>query len=43
MNRQLQDKLNAELKELQAAGTYKTFNVLESPMDATVVTERHSG
>jgi glycine C-acetyltransferase len=36
MNQQLQDQLNAELDRLRAAGTYKQFNVLESPMAPVV-------
>jgi glycine C-acetyltransferase len=36
MNAQLQEQLAAELDQLRAAGTYKTFNTLVSPMDAVV-------
>jgi glycine C-acetyltransferase len=36
MNAQLQEQLAAELDQLRAAGTYKSFNTLVSPMDAVV-------
>jgi glycine C-acetyltransferase len=36
MNHQLQEQLAAELEQLRAAGTYKRFNTLASPMDAVV-------
>src|SRR5215216_1845186 len=36
MNEQLQEQLTAELERLRAAGTYKRFNTLQSPMDAVV-------
>jgi glycine C-acetyltransferase len=36
MNKQLQEQLTAELDQLKAAGTYKRFNTLTSPMDAVV-------
>src|ERR1700687_3556777 len=36
MNERLQEQLAAELDQLRAAGTYKRFNVLTSPMDAVV-------
>jgi glycine C-acetyltransferase len=36
MNQQLQEQLAAELDQLRAAGTYKRFNTLTSPMDAVV-------
>jgi glycine C-acetyltransferase len=36
MNEQLQEQLTTELDRLRAAGTYKRFNTLQSPMDAVV-------
>lgn len=36
MNLRLQEQLEAELQHLRDAGTYKTFNCLDSPMDALV-------
>src|SRR5438132_11522396 len=36
MNKQLEEQLAAELDQLRAAGTYKRFNILTSPMDAVV-------
>src|SRR5439155_15263310 len=36
MNERLQEQLGAELDQLRAAGTYKRFNTLTSPMDAVV-------
>lgn len=36
MNERLQEQLAAELDQLRAAGTYKRFNTLTSPMDAVV-------
>src|SRR5436309_8300235 len=36
MNEQLQEQVSKELDQLRAAGTYKRFNVLTSPMDAVV-------
>ncbi|MGV3724965.1 MAG: glycine C-acetyltransferase, partial [Actinomycetota bacterium] len=39
MNQQLQEQLNAELDRLRAAGTYKQFNVLRSPMAPLVEME----
>src|SRR3954452_11270507 len=36
MNELLQEQLGAELDQLRAAGTYKRFNTLTSPMDAGV-------
>src|SRR6266508_281002 len=36
MNEQLQEQLTAELDQLRAAGTYKRFNTLTSPMDPVV-------
>jgi glycine C-acetyltransferase len=36
MNARLQEELAAELDQLRAAGTYKSFNTLVSPMDAVV-------
>src|SRR5688572_26939527 len=39
MNDQLQSQLEAELAGLKGAGTYKRFNTLRSPMDATVEME----
>jgi glycine C-acetyltransferase len=36
MNERLQEELTAELDRLRAAGTYKEFNSLTSPMDAAV-------
>src|SRR5687767_1356833 len=39
MNAQLQLQLEAELAALREAGTYKRFNTLGSPMDATVEME----
>lgn len=39
MNEQLQAQLTAELDRLRAAGTYKRFNTLQSPMDAVVQME----
>jgi glycine C-acetyltransferase len=40
MNKQLQEQVAAELEQLRAAGTYKRFNVLTSPMDPVVQMER---
>src|SRR4051794_30869417 len=39
MNKQLQEQVAAELEQLRAAGTYKRFNVLTSPMNAVVQME----
>jgi glycine C-acetyltransferase len=39
MNARLEQQLTAELDALKAAGTYKTFNTLASPMDAVVQME----
>jgi glycine C-acetyltransferase len=39
VNHRLNEELNAELERLRAAGTYKTFNTLASPMDAVVEME----
>lgn len=39
MNQRLQEDLQAELDRLKAAGTYKHFNTLASPMDASVQME----
>src|SRR5438874_5615287 len=36
MNERLQEQLGAELEQLRAAGTYKRFNILTSPMSAVV-------
>jgi glycine C-acetyltransferase len=36
MNPQLEEQLGAEIEQLKAAGTYKRFNTLTSPMDAVV-------
>src|SRR5947208_4840144 len=36
MNQRLTEQLAAELDQLRAAGTYKRFNTLTSPMDAAV-------
>lgn len=36
MNERLNEELNAELDRLREAGTYKTFNTLESPMGPVV-------
>src|SRR5881397_1559572 len=36
MNQRLNEQLTAELDQLRAAGTYKRFNTLQSPMDAVV-------
>src|SRR5947199_6669857 len=36
MNERLQEQLGAELEQLRAAGTYKQFNTIQSPMDAVV-------
>src|SRR5438105_15212555 len=36
MNKRLEEQLGSELEQLRAAGTYKRFNVLTSPMDAVV-------
>src|SRR5215207_5794644 len=36
MNARLDEQLSAELDGLRAAGTYKSFNALASPMDAVV-------
>jgi glycine C-acetyltransferase len=36
MNQRLNEQLSEELDQLRAAGTYKRFNVLTSPMDAVV-------
>src|SRR5947208_4264101 len=36
MNQRLTEQLAAELDQLRAAGTYKRFNTLTSPMDAVV-------
>lgn len=39
MNKRLEEELRAELEQLRAAGTYKTFHTLASPMDAVVQME----
>jgi glycine C-acetyltransferase len=39
MNQRLQQELQAEIDQLRAAGTYKRFNTLTSPMDAVVQME----
>jgi glycine C-acetyltransferase len=36
MNTELHEQLTTELERLRAAGTYKRFNILQSPMDAVV-------
>src|SRR5260370_41645508 len=36
MNQRLQEQLLTELEQLRAAGTYKRFNTLTSPMDSVV-------